>query len=291
MKNILLLFISSILFSSCNTVAFIFAKKPSHKIVAINFTENTKPNYTFFYPDTLGDLFLRQLRVENNLTKVVEKAKTDTEQALLILSWTHAQWAHNGSNNPSKHDAITILKEAKQGSNFRCVEYGIVAKSALLALGKKARGVGLQTKDVETCDLGAGHYLAEVWLADIQKWALIDGQFNIMPVLQGIPLNAVEFQQAIINKQPFVLVNSAGAISKQAHTDYMNFIPHYLFYFTTGFDQRQKPSNEIYRVNGKSSLMLVPLNAKKPTVFQKKYPNTDFEYSNALNDFYTAPQL
>ena len=291
MRITLLIFISSILFSSCNTIVFILAKKPSHKISAINFENNTKPNYAFLYPDTLGDLFFRQISMENNLLELVKGVNTDKERALVILNWTHSQWSHNGSNNPSKPDALTILKEAKEGNNFRCVEYGVVAKSALLSIGMKARGLGLQTKDVETCKLGAGHYLAEVWLSELKKWALMDGQFNIMPTLQGLPLSAVEFQRAIINKEPFVLINSKGEISEKEYTDYLKFIPHYLFYFTTNFDQRHVSSSSIYKVNGKSGLMLVPINAKKPVVFQKKYSNNDFEYTNALNDFYKSPEL
>jgi len=289
MRNLFIIISISTIFSSCNTIVFLLAKKPSHKISNINFDNSNKSNYTFVYPDTLGDLILKQIRVENNLTQLVESANSDKEKALLILNWTHSQWTHSGSNTPSKFDALTILKEAKLGQSFRCVEYGIVAKSALLSIGIKARGLGLQTKDVETCKFGAGHYLSEVWLSDLNKWALIDGQFNIMPVLNNIPLNAVEFQKAIIDKKPFILLNSNGEISKKEYSTYMNFIPHYLYYFTTNFDQREVVSNEKYKVEGKSSLMLVPLTAKQPTIFQKKMPNSDFVYTNSLGDFYSKP--
>ena len=286
MRKILILVIISSVFSSCSTIVFLLAKKPSHKISKINFDTTSKSNYTFVYPDTLGNLFLRQIRIENNLTQLVNTANCDKERALLILNWTHSQWAHSGSNTPTKSDALTILKEAKQGSSFRCVEYGIVAKTALLSIGIKARGLGLQTKDVETCKFGAGHYLSEVWLSDLNKWVLIDGQFNIMPILNNIPLNAVEFQKAIINKEPFILINNKGEISKKEYSAFMNFIPYYLFYFTTSFDQRQITNDNIFKVDGKSSLMLVPLNEKQPTVFQKVYPNNDFIYTNKLNNFY-----
>ncbi len=287
MKKISIIFIFSILLSSCSTIAFLLAKKPSHKIYPISFDTTSISSCTFVYPDTLGNLFLRQIRIENNLTQLIKSASSDKERALIILDWTHSQWTHNGSNTPSKSDAITILKEAKKGNNFRCVEYGIVAKSALLSLGIKARGIGLQTKDVEICKYGAGHYLSEVWLSDLNKWVLIDGQFNIMPVLNNIPLNAVEFQKAIINKDPFILINSKGEISRSEYTAYMNFIPHYLFYFTTSFDQRQIVNNDIFKIEGKSSIMLVPLNERNPTVFQKIYPSNDYIYTNKLNDFYS----
>jgi hypothetical protein len=292
MKKNTTLFLLVLFLSSCNSLIRMVFKTPSHKIGNINFDEpKEKTNFSFIYPDTTNNLPLRQMRVENNLMQLVTNAKSDKERALLILNWTHNQWEHSGSNTPSKSDPLTILSEAKQGKKFRCVEYGIVSSNALLSIGMKARGLGLQAKDVETCKMGAAHYLAEVWLTDLKKWALIDGQFNIMPVLNNIPLNAVEFQRAIIAKQPFLLVNSQGQISEKEKSFYLNFIPHYLFYFNFKFDLRQVSEKERYKVNGKSSLMLVPLNAKAPIVFQRKYANTDYEYTHSLNDFYANPYV
>jgi hypothetical protein len=107
------------------------------------------------------------------LSQLVDKSKDDQERALLLLNWTHNQSAHSGGNRPSKSDGLTILKEAKQGNKFRCVEleYGIVSYTALLSIGMKARGLGLQARDIETFKMGGAHYLAEVWLSDLKKCA------------------------------------------------------------------------------------------------------------------------
>ncbi len=289
LQIIMAIIILTTVFSSCSLIQIVFARMPSHKISALTFEVGNEAKYKFVYPDTLGDLYLRQLRVENNLLQLVEKAVSDKEKALLILNWTHAQWSHSPNNTPSKYDAITILKEAKQGKSFRCVEYGIVTKTALLSIGMKARGLGLDTRDVETCDFGAGHYLSEVWLSEFNKWALIDGQFNVMPILNNVPLNAVEFQEAIIQKKPIILVNCYGEISKREYASYLNFIPHYLYYFAVEFDQRPTADNGSYTVEGKTSLMLVPLTAHQPKVFQRKYPMDNFIYTNSLDDFYIKP--
>jgi hypothetical protein len=286
-----LLLVSFLSCCTSGTLVRIIYKTPGSKISPLAFEEiKTKPSFTFIYPDTTGNLFLRKLKMENNLIPLIAKASSDKDRALILLNWTHDQWLHNGSNAPSKPDALTILKEAKLGRQFRCVEYGTVSASALLAVGMKARRLGLQARDVETCKNGGGHVLAEVWLADLQKWALIDGQFNIMPVLNGIPLNAVEFQKAIVSKQAFVLVNSLGEISKKDRKKYLHFVPPYLFYFTCNYDQRQVASDSIYRTTGKPSVMLVPLKAKEPTVFQRRYPNDSFDYTRSLNDFYQKPE-
>ena len=81
--------------------------------------------------------FLKTLREKYQLNEVIKGAKNDTEKALKMMHWVHNQWKHNGMNEPSKKDALTILKEAAEGKQFRCVEYGIVTTSALNAVGLK----------------------------------------------------------------------------------------------------------------------------------------------------------
>jgi len=277
---------------SCNNyfIGHTFFGMPKTSISAITFeTMLTNENIRFVYPDTAGNTYLRQLRLDNNLSGLIANANNDRGKALIILNWTHNQWKHDGSNKPSKSDALTILKEAKEGKKFRCVEYGIVSCDALLSLGIKARRLQLKTKDVELCKRSAGHVLAEVWLADISKWALIDGQFNVMPVLNDTPLNAVELQQAIIEKRDFNLIDINGVVSNKQRNEYLVFIPHYLYYFDVMFDNRHVSASERHMVEGKSSLMLVPKGSKNPTIFQRKYPLDYCLYTNSVADFYQKP--
>lgn len=264
---------------------------PSKKISVLPFEPTREaPKYRFLYDDTTGNTYLRQLRTENGLESLIKNAQTDQERALILLDWTHRQWSHNGSNQPSKSDPISILKEAKTGKKYRCVEYGIVSMAALQSVGIKARVLGLKTRDIEITKLAAGHVLAEVWLEDLKKWAMVDGQFNTMPLLDGLPLNAVEFQQAIMDKKPFKIVNMHGEISAKERKKYLHFIPHYLYYFDVHFDNRTiytkqgslPPSNQ-------TSLMLVPKGAKNPTIFQRKSPMKHLAYTNRLADFYAPP--
>ena len=244
----------------------------------------------FKYPDTLNNTFLRQLRNEYDLLKLTENKIEDIDKVLLILNWTHNQWKHNGSNEPSKNDALTILKEAKDGKKFRCVEYGIVSSSALQALNYKSRVLGLKTADVETKRYSAGHVLAEVWMPQFNKWVLIDGQFNVMPILENVPLNAVEFQQAISENKKYKLIDINGEVSEKRRKSYVSFLFDYLYYIDARFDNRYIPSNERILYEGKSSLMLVPLGAKKPSIFQIKYPLDYMAYTNSINDFYQKPK-
>jgi len=135
------------------------------------------------YEQNKNNDYLNLLRSKYFIDSLVIDTKTDTEKALKILHWVHNQWEHNGNNEPKKSDEISILEEVKDGKKFRCVEYGIVATASLNAMGLKSRTLRLKTKNVETTQYGAGHVLLEVYLNDIKKWALLDGQFDAMPLL------------------------------------------------------------------------------------------------------------
>lgn len=259
------------------------------KFQALPFDEvQANSAYKFTYEQNIHNVFLNALRGKYQLDEVVKGAANDTEKALRIVNWVHNQWKHNGSNEPSRPDALTILQEVKEGKQFRCVEYGVVATSCLNSIGLPARVMGLKTKDVETTTSGAGHMLLEVFLPDLQKWVMLDGQFDIMPVLHNVPLNAVEFQQAIANNYDALEIRSLSGTSK---AQYVNWVYPYLYYFDVRFDNREGMNIERETIKGKSSLMLVPVGAKNPKVFQVNYPMKRFLYTNSPADLYQSPEI
>lgn len=249
-------------------------------------TKSKNSKLKFWYEQNNNNEYLNLLRSKYPIDSLVKGAKTDIERTQKILHWVHNQWKHNGSNEPQKRDAISILEEAKNGKEFRCVEYGIVTTACLNAIGLKARTLGLKTKDVETTQYGAGHVLLEVFLNDKRKWVLIDGQWDAMPMLNNIPLNAVEFQQAIVENYKGLEINTSLDISKR---QYVEWIYPYLYYFDISFDNREGNDRNTNRINGKQSLMLVPLGAIKPTIFQIKDKIDNCIYTNSLIDFYGLP--
>lgn len=234
-----------------------------------------------------GNVFQEHvLREQYKLDELVAGAANDTEKALRMVNWVHKQWEHNGANEPKQSDALSILEEAKEGKNFRCVEYGIITTAALNAIGLPARTIGLKMKDVETIESGAGHVLLEVFLPDLNKWVMLDRQFDAMPVLNNVPLNAVEFQHAIANNYDELEIRSISGASKAAYT---KWVYPYLYYFDVRFDNREGLDFERATIDLKASLMLVPIGAKLPKVFQKKYPMDMYKYTHSLLDFYEAP--
>jgi hypothetical protein len=223
--------------------------------------------------------YLTRLRTTYRLDSIVAACPTDLAKVEALCAWVHTRWAHDGQNESPQREPIAILQAAAQGKRFRCVEYGIVLSAALTACGIPARTVSLKTMDVETRRSGAGHVLAEAWLADQQKWVLADGQWDVVPLWQGKPLNAVELQKALAEHASGLTVHSAAGTSAAT---YATWIRPYLFYFDTGLDSRFGVQHTA------GSLMLVPVGAKNPTVFQGVLPLTNLKFTHCLRSFYPA---
>ena len=243
--------------------------------------------YRFWYEGARKNVYLDSFRRFYQIDTLVRGLRSDSARALRLLHWTHRQWSHNGSAEPSRSDAFTILHEAKAGERFRCVEYSIVAATALNAIGLPARVLSLKTKDVETRASSAGHVVLEVYLRDLKKWAVLDGQWNMMPVAGGMPLNAVELQRTLVLDNNSVVFRSLSMQVTKAFYSY--WLTPYLYYFDVAFDNREGHAVKPMGNEGKLRLMLVPIGAKEPTVFQQKWPLTGFVYSHSLQDFYAPP--
>ena len=245
----------------------------------------SNPNNKILYTNDSEVSYLDSLKSKYLIN--FKSSKTQIDKVLTILNWTRSQWEHRGDVSPKKNDAISILDEVKEGGRFPCFAYGIVLASQLKVSGFKSRVIYLKTKDIATSMQGGGHVATEVFIDELQKWVFVDGQFNAMPFLNNVPLNAVELQNAIrtdLNKLEF---RSLDKIDKM---NYTNFVQEYLFYFDCAFDQRESFMTERNKVNGKKNLMLVPLRTENPTKMLVWDLKIDYcEYTNSINDFYAKP--
>ncbi|PKO95353.1 MAG: hypothetical protein CVU12_10425 [Bacteroidetes bacterium HGW-Bacteroidetes-7] len=287
----LILLCSTILLTGCSSFFQLINVSPSAGVKNISYSQEPQnPLFVFQYSDTTANEFLKELRSSYRIDKLVAEDNTEFEKIKSILDWTNSQWSHNGSNSPSKSDALTILKEAKEGKQFRCVEYGIVAAAAMNSIGIPARTLGLKSRDVEKVRRGAGHVVTEVYSKELGKWIFMDPQMNIIPVLNGMPLNGVEFQKEIYSKNPELkLVNKQGELNSEDRKSYIKWIGKYLFYFDVLFDQKTLDSDKFKAINGMTKVTLVPVGYKEPKVFQRRYKINYSYYTNLLNDFYRNP--
>jgi hypothetical protein len=211
-----------------------------------------------------------ELRTKYGLEDLVRGAADDYDKLKRVTAWVQKQWEHNGNNSPSKSDPLTILKEVSEGKRFRCVEYAIVVTGCTRSLGMSSRTLGLMQPDVETAESGAGHVVAEVWLRQFGKWVMVDGQWGAIAEGKGVPLNAVELQDAIARKDPTLtirFVSQTTTVDRQAN--YIEWIIPYLYYFKFACDQRFYRRGAQGRPAQQGLIMLVPKGANKPKAFQR----------------------
>jgi hypothetical protein len=198
------------------------------------------------------------------LENLVADCSSNLEKILKVTAWVHHLWRHNGDNVPYQSDPLSILKEVfEDKKQFRCVEYAIVLNGCLNALGIPSRVLSLKTADVETREYGAGHVVTEAYISDFNKWMMIDCQANIVPVADGIPLNAVELQQALAKQDAVSFISCDNMLTKDDTREYISFIGQYLYYFQT------KCVHSYSFSRNEPSVMLVPIGATNPTIFQR----------------------
>ena len=238
--------------------------------------------------DDPNDPNMIKLREKYGLDELISNANDDYERLRLITEWVQKQWKHRGNNKPSRADPLTILKEASEGKRFRCVEYATVVAGCARSLGMPSRVLALKRSDVETAKSSAGHIVAEVWLERFNKWVFVDGQWGVIPEANGVPLNAVEFQDAIACELPGLKIRFTTTKDEK---NYLAWVAPYLYYFDYKLDQRFfNEETEDERITGsKGKIMLVPKGANKPKVFQRKYPIKNCTYISNPNTFY--PQV
>ncbi len=240
---------------------------------------------------TQEDPDLTALRTQYDLEKVVAGAADDYEQLQRLVKWAHDRWEHTGDNTPSKSDPLTILAEAAQGRRFRCVEYATVVAGCAQALGMPARALALKRADVETAQAGAGHLVAEVWLKSRNKWVFADGQWDAIPEKDGVPLNAVEFQDAFAHNELGLTIRSMSNTDRDA---YLRWVVPYLYYFDFNLNQdlfgtSSSPAEKGRSDSARGSIMLVPKGDKNPKVFQRTTPIRNCTYISSPRAFYAAP--
>jgi hypothetical protein len=230
------------------------------------------------FDDASADLY-RTLRQEFAIDPVVAKAKNDHTKLEAIAVWTSAQWQHSPNQMANSRDPIGVLREARAGGRFICTDYAIVLAGVARAFGMKARVVNLLPRDVET--RSEAHTLAEVWLPRWQKWVLADGQYGIIPEKDGVPLNAVELQAALVRDEP---VKCRGNINRCR--EWKSFILRNLYYFKMADDQRS------FHASTERQLVLVPKGAASPRKFaggnEEIYKGA--VYTSNPGIFYAAPQ-
>lgn len=212
-------------------------------------SEKNEPAYVLNMDQT-DDPKLKQLRAEFPADAALAGATDDYERLQRLAAWTSRQWEHSNSESASSDDPLTILREAKAGGKFICMNYAVALGGEASAYGLPARLLGLLPKGTET--RMDAHSVVEVWLPDRRKWVLADGQYGQTATVDGVPLNAVELEDALAKERKIQCSQAATC------TEWLGFIQKYLYYFKISREQRWFESFKA------DQLVLMPKDAATP---------------------------
>jgi len=226
------------------------------------------------------DDYLVKLRAECPLSVRMLAERDELATVAALCTWVHRLWNHSGSDEASADDPISIIRQARVGRSFRCVEYAAVLGGCLNAFGVRARTIALKKRDVETAVSEAGHVANEAYLASSHRWVFLDGQFNFIAWLDDGPLNAVELRIALDEGRD---VCNSGAV-QIGLADYLTWLKQYLFYMDVRLDNRLGVADR-----STHGLMLVPIGANRPTIMQRRWLIEEMTYTHSLRTFYPVP--
>jgi len=240
------------------------------------------------YPEPYSDNYLRGLISTDSFVSNIDTAQSDILTACTVCNYVSNLWVHDGENKPDKPEPSIILSEVKVGKRFRCVEYSILLDGFLKALGIPTRVVSLKTSDCHSRKSGAGHVVVEFYCRDFEKWVLADPQVSFIPMFENIPLNAVELQSCITGNKQINNVIFADHETKKAgvipsNHEYFEFVYQYLYYLSFSIN--------CYGNKDITHLMLKPVGASLPVVFQITNKVIGHVGTNSLSEFYKAPNL
>ena len=149
--------------------------------------------HTNFIEDLYGRIprwpITRETR-ENKMTmrKIVPspKGKSTIEKAAFLADWVHHQLEYGHSEGFIPWDPLLILEKSKQGWKFLCDGYAAVFVAAANAYDLRVRMVEIVHSG------GEGHNLAEVWLPEENKWALVDPIHNLYLERDDRPMSVLD---------------------------------------------------------------------------------------------------
>jgi len=249
--------------------------------LSFNFSRILDPSVPEFVFCGYDSKYLEELSFVVGMGNGEARFHDDFEKSTFLCYWTSSQWRHSGSNVPLQEDPVWILKQARNGERFRCVEYSVVLHGILCAAGIRSRVLYLRTVDVETRKFGAGHVVVEAYILKYKKWVMFDPQNNVYAVAYETPLNALELAVALENEPAAVTFPTIGKLMRKK---YVKFIQPYLYYFHSDLKIKYPPDYP------RTQVVLMPMNSKVPEKFQGYPLNVTIIPTNSYLSFYPGQE-
>ena len=143
---------------------------------------------------------------------------SDYDRALALKDWLAAQWQHQGGGAGAAYgawEATTLLDWTKRkgGHALRnvvafCVHFAVAFAQFAAALGLEARLAFSESTTPTAFD--GGHCVPEVYCRQLQKWVVLDPDVDVVPMLDGRPLSALELHRLVTSERAEALQLISG---------------------------------------------------------------------------------
>jgi hypothetical protein len=192
-------------------------------------------------------------------------------------------------------NSLEILKAAKSGRNFSCIEYAKVMSDILTTHGYISRVVGITTSNIAYGSIGEGHAVSEVWSNTLRKWIFIDPQFSIHARYKGQFLNFYEMydlkKRGKYNDIEFDVSDSYCRVNRRNRKDilmeYKAFLSRYFSYMMIDIVKDGKSILLIYGLDGKDQFLTSQGGNGKTSIFTDNIHDMYFDLNQTtiLFDF------
>jgi len=135
---------------------------------------------------------------------------SDLERAIRVRSWIKSIWAHALPARYPPYDGVLILDRAARGvESFICMHYSVAFVHSCLSLGIQSRLInvhrGIAEEGVHPIGAEAAveppideHVTAEIWSRELEKWVMVDTDFDCTYERDGVPQNAWDLHNAAV---------------------------------------------------------------------------------------------
>lgn len=152
----------------------------------------------------------RLQRIAENLPAEARRPGPTMERVRQLMTPLCMSWEYRATGGGTQYgpwDAETIIAwgQAKAGHNHRapivmCVHYAVALVTQCLAAGIPARPA-VFTGSINGFN---GHFTAEVWADEYEKWVMVDPTLDAVMVRDQVPLSVTEIQLAGDHLDPLV---------------------------------------------------------------------------------------
>ncbi len=168
-------------------------------LVRVRLEEGQDPEPPAWTPEDPNSAALKALR--RLLPAAALEDRPALERVRALAAWISAAWEYRSSAKAAQYapwDIETILAwgQARRGHDGQvpivmCVHYGVAFVTACQAAGLAARAA-VFTQNVTGF---YGHFTAEVWLPEFNKWVYVDPNADALAFKDGLPLSIAEVRR------------------------------------------------------------------------------------------------